>query len=60
MFLNDTTHLEINNDQQLLKEYGNKVRSLMIMVEVLKGVEQQELVQDKNLLALLSKEYHLR
>ncbi|HEY9364896.1 MAG TPA: hypothetical protein VIQ00_16655 [Chitinophagaceae bacterium] len=60
VFLNDSLQLEIRNDKQLLKEYGNKVRSLMMMVNVLEHVEESQLIKAKNLIAILNKEYHLK
>jgi hypothetical protein len=59
VFLKDSLNLEINNDRQLLKEFGNKVRSLMMMVNVLMDNEQTVLAEGKNLIAMLNKQYHL-
>ena len=58
VFLESPLNLEINNDKQLLKEYGNKIRSLMMMVNVLMDVEQTQLTEGKNLLAILNNQYH--
>jgi hypothetical protein len=60
VFLNDSLQLVISSDKQLLKEYGNKVRSLMMMVNVLEHVEESQLIKAKNLIAILNKEYHLK
>ncbi|HXS54624.1 MAG TPA: hypothetical protein VN726_00790 [Hanamia sp.] len=59
IFLSDSLHLGIDSDKQLLKEYSNKVRALMMMVNILETVEQGLLTSAKNLIALLNKEYHL-
>jgi hypothetical protein len=60
VFLNGSLHLEINSDKQILLEYANKIRSLMMMVHVLKYTEQGELVKGRNLIRLINKEYHLK
>jgi hypothetical protein len=60
VLLNDSLKLQLNTtDKQLLHEYGNKVRSLMMMVEILKSIEQKQLEKNKNIIRLLNKEYHL-
>jgi hypothetical protein len=60
VFLNDSLKLQLSTtDKQLLQEYENKVRSLMMMVSVLGGTEQRQLTKCKNIIALLNKEYHL-
>jgi hypothetical protein len=60
VFLNNSLHLEINNDKQVLKEYANKVRPLMMMVHSLIIREKSELARGKNLIMVLNKEYHLK
>jgi hypothetical protein len=59
IFLKDSLHLEITSDKSLLKEYANKVRSLMMMVNVLENSEKSQLERCKALIALLNKEYKL-
>jgi hypothetical protein len=60
VYLSDSLHLTINNDKQVLKEYANKIRSLMMMVHVLMLTEKIELRMGKNLIGVLNKEYHLK
>ena len=60
-FLNDSLRLKLaNNDRLLLTEYANKVRSLMMMFNILIHVEQTQFERAKNLIALLNKEYNLK
>ena len=59
VFLNDSLPLGLKS-KQFLSEYGNKVRSLMMMIDILKNTEQIQLIRSKNLIALLNKEYDLK
>jgi len=61
IFLNDSLPLElISTDSILLKEYMNKVRSLMMMLESHLSMETYQFANAKNLVSLLNKEYHLK
>jgi hypothetical protein len=60
-FLNDSLQLKlINNDKLLLIEYANKVRSLMMMFNILIVTEKIQFESSKALVALLNKEYDLK
>jgi hypothetical protein len=60
-FLNDSLQLKlVNNNQPLLTEYANKVRSLMMMLHILIETERIQFERNKALLALLNKAYHLK
>lgn len=60
VYLNDSLNLKlINSDKQLLSEYGNKVRSVMMMVDINNMSQNSQLQSCKNLAAMLNKEYHL-
>ena len=61
VYLNDSLKLKlVNDDKLLLSEYGNKDRSLMMMLDILIRTEQMQLNRSKNLIALLNKEYNLK
>ena len=61
VYLNDSLKLKlVNDDKLLLSEYGNKDRSLMMMLDILIFTEQMQLNRSKNLIALLNKEYNLK
>ena len=49
----------ISTDNMLLKEYMNKVKSLMMMLDSHLSLETKQLAEGKNLIDLLNKEYHL-
>ena len=59
IFLNDSMHLQLNTDKQLLFEYRNKVRSLMMMLNILKLTEERQLRVSKNIISLINHEYQL-
>lgn len=59
VFLNDSLHLEMSSDKQALKEFGNKVRSLMMMINALSKTERWQQRSGRNLIDLLNKEYDL-
>jgi len=60
IFLNDSLELKlINKDGMLLKEYMNKVKSLMMMLDSHLSLETKQLADSKKLIELLNKEYHL-
>ena len=59
-YLNDSLKLKlITNDKTLLNEYANKVRSLMMIENILILTENGQLIRCKGLIDLLNKEYHL-
>ncbi|HEY1871078.1 MAG TPA: hypothetical protein VGG71_08475 [Chitinophagaceae bacterium] len=59
-YLNDSLKLNlITNDKTLLNEYANKVRSLMMILNILILTENTQLVRCNGLIDLLNKEYHL-
>ncbi len=61
IFLNDSRPLQlISTDSIVLKEYMNKVRSLMMMLDNHLSLEKDQFVNAKNLINLLNKEYHLQ
>jgi len=61
IFLNDSLPLKlISTDSILLKEYMNKVRSLMMMLDSHLRLENFQFVNAKKLISLLNKEYHLQ
>ena len=61
VYLNDSLKLKlVNDDKLLLSEYGNKDRSLMMMLDILILTEQMQLNRSKNLIALLNKKYNLK
>ena len=60
-FLNDSLQLKlVNNDKLLLIEYANKVRSLMMMFNILIETERRQFESGKRLIFLLNKEYNLK
>jgi hypothetical protein len=60
-FLNDSLPLMlVNNDKLLITEYANKVRSLMMMFDILNKTESVQFERSRNLVALLNKEYDLK
>ena len=60
-FLNDSLQLKlVNNDMLLITEYANKVKSLMMMFNILIFTERTQFERSKNLVALLNKEYNLK
>jgi hypothetical protein len=60
-FLNDSLQLKlVNSDKLLLTEYANKVRSLMMMFNILISTERTQFERSKALVALLNKAYHLK
>jgi hypothetical protein len=60
IFLNDSLQLKlISTDSMLLKEYMNKVKSLMMMLDSHLNLETKQLADGKKLIDLLNKEYHL-
>ena len=61
IFLNDSLPLKlISTDSILLKEYMNKVRSLMMMLDNHLSLETFQFANAKKLISLLNKEYHLQ
>ena len=61
IFLNDSLPLKlISTDSILLKEYMNKVRSLMMMLDSHLRLENFQFANAKKLISLLNKEYHLQ
>jgi hypothetical protein len=61
IFLNNSVSLKlISTDSILLKEYMNKVRSLMMMLDNHLSLETYQYANAKNLIRLLNKEYHLQ
>jgi hypothetical protein len=61
IFLNDSLQLKlISTDSMLLKEYMNKVKSLMMMLDSHLSLETKQLADGKKLIGLLNKEYHLQ
>ena len=61
IFLNDSLPLKlISTDSMLLKEYMNKVKSLMMMLDSHSSMETFQFANAKNLISLLNKEYHLK
>ena len=61
IFLNDSLPLKlISSDSFLLKEYMNKVRSLMMMLDSHLSLEILQFADAKKLISLLNKEYHLQ
>ena len=61
IFLNDSLPLKlISSDSVALKEYMNKVRSLMMMLDSHLSLETAQLGNAKKLNSLLNKEYHLQ
>jgi hypothetical protein len=60
IFLNDSLPQKlINSDTIVLKEYMNKVKSLMMMLDSHLANETKQLADGKKLIGLLNKEYHL-
>jgi hypothetical protein len=60
IFLNDSLPQKlINSDTIVLKEYMNKVKSLMMMLDSHLANETKQLADGKKLIDLLNKEYHL-
>jgi hypothetical protein len=60
IFLKDSLPLKLfNNDKILLKEYMNKVRSLMMMLDNHSRLEKIQLENGRSLIDLLNKEYRL-
>ncbi len=60
IFLNGSLSLKlIGTDAMLLKEYMNKVKSLMMMLDSHLNLETVQLANAKKLIGLLNKEYHL-
>ena len=60
-FLNDSLQLKlVNNDHLLLTEYANKIRSVMMMFNILNDTERTQFEHGKSLVALLNKSYHLK
>ena len=60
IFLNGSLPLKlISSDSVALKEYMNKVRSLMMMLDNHLSLEAAQLANAKKLIRLLNKEYHL-
>jgi hypothetical protein len=60
IFLNDSMPLKlISTDGMLLKEYMNKVKSLMMMLDSHLSLETKQLADGKKLIDLLNREYHL-
>jgi hypothetical protein len=61
IFLNDSLPLKlISTDSMLLKEYLNKVKSLMMMLDSHLSMETKQLTDGKKLIDLLNKDYHLQ
>ena len=61
IFLAVTIGLFAENIREHLDDrYANKVRSLMMMFNILIHVEQTQFERAKNLIALLNKEYNLK
>ena len=59
--LNDSLQLKlVNSNKPLLTEYANKVRSLMMMFNILIFTEKIQFEHSKALVALLNKEYDLK
>jgi hypothetical protein len=59
-YLSDSLQLKlINDDKQLLSEYGNKVRSVMMMIDINNICRKIQLNSCNNLISMLDKEYHL-
>jgi hypothetical protein len=59
--LNDSLQLKlVNSNKLLLTEYANKVRSLMMMFNILIETERTQFEHGKALVALLNKAYHLK
>ena len=59
--MNDSLPLKlISTDSMLLKEYMNKVKSLMMMLDSHLTLETKQLADGKKLIDLLNKEYHLK
>jgi hypothetical protein len=50
----------VNSNKLLLTEYANKVRSLMMMFNILIETERTQFEHGKALVALLNKAYHLK
>ena len=50
----------ISSDSVALKEYMNKVRSLMMMLDSHLSLETSQLANAKKLISLVNKEYHLK
>lgn len=60
IFLNDSLPLNlISTDSMLLKEYMNKIKSLMMMLDSHLSLETKQLADGKKLIDLLNTEYHL-
>jgi len=60
IFLNDSLPLKlISTDSMLVKEYMNKVKSLMMMLDSHLSLEIKQLEDGKKLIDLLNEEYHL-
>ena len=60
-FLNDFLQLKlVNSNKPFLTEYANKVRSLMMMFNILIETERTQFERGKALVALLNKAYHLK
>ncbi|MDE3184630.1 MAG: hypothetical protein KGM16_14520 [Bacteroidota bacterium] len=61
IFLNDSLPLKlISSDSIVLKEYMNKVRSLMMMLDSHLSLETSQFDNARKLIRLLNKEYHLQ
>ncbi len=59
--LNDSLQLKlVNSNKPLLTEYANKVRSLMMMFNILIETERTQFERGKAVVALLNKAYHLK
>jgi len=60
IFLNDSLPQKlINSDSMVLKEYMNKVKSLMMILDSHLANETKQLADGRKLIGLLNKEYHL-
>jgi hypothetical protein len=61
VYLNDSLKLNLlTTDKKVLNEYANKIRSVMMILEILINTEQAQLIRCKNLIKILNKEYHLK
>jgi hypothetical protein len=60
IFLDSSLNLKlINYDNGLLNEYANKIKSLMMMLDNHLRLEKNQLERNKQLIDVLTKEYHL-
>ena len=60
VYLDDSLQLNLlTTDKTVLNEYANKIRSVMMILEILINTEQAQLKRCKNLINILNKEYHL-